>query len=420
MKRFALFLLTLFLSLSLVPVTAQDSSDVTLSGYAILPADTFAEGPDSGAALEPVNGRTPPFTGQPVQGFSGIISAQNGNYYVILDNGYGRKDNSADFNLRWYEVAVDWENGNVEVVDYRQLSDPNSFIPWPIVNQESPDRILTGADLDPESFRQAADGTFWIGDEFGPYLLHVDADGKLLEAPIATPFPAELNDFARGLPVFQSPDHPDFVSLPDQDQRAAAANTGSSKGIEGMGMNASGTILYPLLEGALADDPDQTHLLIQQFMLESKTYSGEYWFYPLDNSGHAIGEMTAVDDETFLVLERDNTQGADAAFKRIFKVNLNDLEADGHTLKKTLVADLLAIQDVNGLTQAQEGVIGYGSDFKFPFITIESVYVVDAQTLLVVNDNNYPGSAGRRPDVPDDNEFILLTLQTPLNVAASS
>ena len=105
----------------------------------------------------------------------------------------------------------------------------------------------------------------------------------------------------------------------------------------------------------------------------------------------------------------------DAAFKRIFQVNLNDVESDGHTLKKTLVVDLLSIQDVNGLTQAEEGVIGYGSDFKFPFITIESVYVVDAQTLLVVNDNNYPGSAGRRPNVPDDNEFILLQLPTPLN-----
>ena len=74
--------------------------------------------------LDPVNGRTPPFESQPVQGFSGIISAENGNYYVILDNGYGRKDNSADFNLRWYEIALDWETGSVEVVDYRQLSDP--------------------------------------------------------------------------------------------------------------------------------------------------------------------------------------------------------------------------------------------------------------------------------------------------------
>jgi hypothetical protein len=419
MKRFSTSVFILFLILSLLAVTAQDSPDVTLIGYAVLPADTFADGPASGAALDLANGRTPPFESQPVQGFSGIIPAENGNYFVILDNGYGRKDNSSDFNLRWYEVAVDWENSSVEVVDYRQLSDPDNHISWPIVNGDTPERILTGADLDPESFRQVADGTFWIGDEFGPYLLHFDADGKLLEIPIHTPYINELSQFARGLPFIQSPDHPDFVSVTDAELRGQLANLGSSKGIEGIGMNSAGTILYPLLEGALVTDPNQTHLLIRQFLLETTSYSNEYWFYRLENSGHAIGEMTAVGDETFLILERDNNQGADAAFKRIFKINLKDVESDGHTLKKTLVVDLLAIHDVSGLTQAQEGVIGYGSDFKFPFITIESVYVVDAQTLLIVNDNNYPGSAGRRPNVPDDNEFILLQLPTALDTGVS-
>ena len=53
----------------------------TLSGFASLPADTFAEGPPSGsdngsidaiARIQPIsaNGRTGPFDGQPVQGFA--------------------------------------------------------------------------------------------------------------------------------------------------------------------------------------------------------------------------------------------------------------------------------------------------------------------------------------------------------------
>lgn len=33
----------------------------------------------------------------------------------------------------------------------------------------------------------APDGTFWFGDEFGPFLLHTDAAGRLLQAPIPTP-----------------------------------------------------------------------------------------------------------------------------------------------------------------------------------------------------------------------------------------
>ena len=31
------------------------------------------------------------------------------------------------------------------------------------------------------------DGTFWVGEEFGPYLLHFGADGRLLRAPVRHP-----------------------------------------------------------------------------------------------------------------------------------------------------------------------------------------------------------------------------------------
>lgn len=51
----------------------------------------------------------------------------------------------------------------------------------------TPDRVLTGWDFDPESMQVAPDGTIWFGEEFGPYLLHTDARGRLLEAPIPTP-----------------------------------------------------------------------------------------------------------------------------------------------------------------------------------------------------------------------------------------
>ena len=46
--------------------------------------------------------------------------------------------------------------------------------------------------------------------------------------------------------------------------------------------------------------------------------------------------------------------------------------------------------------------------FKFPFVTIEDVDVVDAEHIVVANDNNLPYSAGRKPNLQDDNELILL------------
>ena len=46
--------------------------------------------------------------------------------------------------------------------------------------------------------------------------------------------------------------------------------------------------------------------------------------------------------------------------------------------------------------------------FTFPFTTIEDVLVLDNNRLLVINDNNYPGSAGREFGVSDNNEFIVI------------
>jgi len=51
---------------------------------------------------------------------------------------------------------------------------------------------------------------------------------------------------------------------------------------------------------------------------------------------------------------------------------------------------------------------------RFPFVTIEDVLVVDENTILVANDNNYPGSGGRSSE-PDPNEVLLLKLDQPLD-----
>lgn len=396
---------------------AQDAPAVTLEGYAILPADTFAEGPDSGAALEPTNGRTPPFKGQPVQGISAILPAENGNWYIMSDNGFGAKGNSADFILRFDEVNVNFDEGSVEVISFNQLSDPDKHIPFPIVNNDTEDRLLTGADFDIESFRMTSDGTIWFGDEFGPFLLHTDATGRVLEAPIATPFPDVFAPYTRGLEFVQSAQNPDFVDLVDDAARSAAANHPTSKGFEGMALNISGTMLYPLLEGAMIDDPLRSRLLIQEFDLASNSYTGNYWFYPMSETSNAIGDMTAINDHEFLVIERDGGEGEAAKFKRIYTIDL-DSAAPDNVLRKTLLVDLMAITDVNHLTTAEDGVIGYGDVFQFPFTTIEAVYPIDENTLIVTNDNNYPFSSGRRPGVaPDDNEFIKLGLPEPLALA---
>jgi hypothetical protein len=94
--------------------------------------------------------------------------------------------------LRIYRVDPSFRgegggDSSVRILDFLQLADPDRKVPFSIVNQNTSDRLLTGADFDVESFVIASDGTIWVGDEFGPYLLHFDATGKLLDAPIPTP-----------------------------------------------------------------------------------------------------------------------------------------------------------------------------------------------------------------------------------------
>jgi glycerophosphoryl diester phosphodiesterase len=170
---------------------------VTLKGYASLPADTFAAGPKSGAAITGnLNGKTIPFPSQPVQGLSAVQVADANSFWYLPDNGYGAKGNSADFLLRLYRIDPNFQgydpqgDGSVKVLNFVQFSDPDKKVPFAITNQTTSDRLLTGADFDVESFVIAQDGTFWVGEEFGPFLLHFDATGKLLDAPIATPNPA--------------------------------------------------------------------------------------------------------------------------------------------------------------------------------------------------------------------------------------
>ena len=177
-----------------------------LTGFASLPADTFAPGPAAGAdngTGTPIvgNGRTGPFDGQPVQGFSGVQFAPGGDgstFWFLSDNGFGAKANSADYLLRIYQVDPSFAGAeagdrSVEVQGFVQLSDPNNLIPFAIQNEDTAERLLTGADFDVESFVIDANGDLWIGEEFGPYILHFDANGVLLDAPIPTPNLQALN-----------------------------------------------------------------------------------------------------------------------------------------------------------------------------------------------------------------------------------
>jgi hypothetical protein len=373
---------------------AADNTEPTLLGRAILPSDAYQPGPASGAFITADNGVTPPFPSQPVPGFSAILDAGHGEFWAMPDNGYGAKTNSGDFLLRVYLIRPDFEtarggSGTVEVLRFIQLRDPDGRIPFALFRA---DRILTGADLDIESLRIAKDGTLWFGDEFGPFLVHTDTTGKVLEAPIS-------------LPGVQSPQNP-FLPNPD------AWTIRASRGFEGMARSIDGKTLYPMLEGALRTYTDPRRRILNEFDLRSGSYTGRTWQYHVDAAfpDAVIGDLTAVDQHRFVLIERDDAQGADARQKKVYLIDLRRLDADDF-LAKRLVVDLLSIRDPDGISlPARPGEFGVGDPFSFPLQSVESLEVLDGERLLIANDNNYPFSDGRwiARDRPDDTELIIV------------
>lgn len=175
--------------------TKKGPEGVKLEGRAVLNALTFEKGPTSGQYLGAslINGQAMPFTNkQPVQGFSGVVKNSDGTYMAMMDNGFGTIENSADSRLRVYKIKPNFKtsqggSGKIDVLGFFELRDPDHHIPFTITHFFTKERLLTGADFDIESVQRAKDGTYWFGDEFGPFLLHTDATGKLLQAPISLP-----------------------------------------------------------------------------------------------------------------------------------------------------------------------------------------------------------------------------------------
>jgi hypothetical protein len=429
-------------SLTSALAAAQARAENTLEGWALLPAKTTSVGSTSGqfAVTDSSKPYLPLVNAQPVQGFSAVLRGSwPGTFDVMPDNGFGAQTNSADSLLRMYAVKPAWKRwngarvvgkGTVSPVafffgllpldgfgkaSFISLRDPDHKLTFKIQaeldhyygDSSKPavdpsireNRLLTGADLDVESVRRDSRGNLWFGDEFGPFLIKADPTGKVLRAEIQLPNARPAGSTATGAYV-QAPQNP-FLN-------GATPNLNGSNGFEGMALNASRTKLYPLLEGSVACDPAKS-LRISEFDLAKEAYTGRTLLYRLEEAGTNIGDMTAVSDHEFLVIERNGGTGTSGTpYKHIFLIDIDQVDASGYVTKSDLV-DLMNVADPHDLN-------GDGSTkFTFPYVTIESVLILDPRTLLVINDNNFPGGGGRSA-APDDTEFLRIRLDHALDV----
>lgn len=264
------------------------------------------------------------------------------------------------------------------------------------------------ARLDPEGVRVSNNGKrVYVTDEYGPYVFEFSrSTGKRTRVFKLPPSFAVRTKSALG------------ASEISDNQTGRVAN----KGMEGLAISPDGSTLFGFEQSPLIQDGGDGGRANR--IVKIKLDSGEVSQYAYDNfipsTGKAYNssEILAINDHAFLVLERDGKGLGDnsaAAVKQLWKVDLAGATEVSHmegatallavAPSKTLFADLRAILNVAGITDAQipaklEGM-AFGKD-----ITLDGVR---KHTLYVSNDNDFlavaPGG------LPNPNQFFVFAFE---------
>lgn len=241
--------------------------------------------------------------------------------------------------------------------------------------------------IDSEGLVAAADGTFWISDEYGPHIVHVDATGKTIE---------RINPFGTGTGNRKLP--------------AVFTNRRANRGMEGLTITPDGKTLVGIMQspmynpskGAVAKS---TVLRILTF--DITTAATKQYAYLMDNTSlTGVSEIVAVNSTTFLTLERDGLFGGaatnPATFKKVFKIDLSNATdisdpTNGATGKLYNGKTVEELNDVAGLKGAgitpvsKTVVLDLLKDLSivYPHDKAEGLALLPGNILVISNDDDF-------------------------------
>ncbi|ACU61717.1 esterase-like activity of phytase family protein [Chitinophaga pinensis] len=241
--------------------------------------------------------------------------------------------------------------------------------------------------IDSEGLVAAADGTFWISDEYGPHIVHVDATGKTIE---------RINPFGTGTGNRKLP--------------AVFTNRRANRGMEGLTITPDGKTLVGIMQSPMYN-PSKTAVakstVLRILTFDIATAATKQYAYLMDNTSlTGVSEIVAVNNTTFLTLERDGLFGGaatnPATFKKVFKIELSNATdisdpANGATGKLYSGKTVEELNDVSGLQGAgitpvtKTLVLDLLKDLSivYPHDKAEGLALLPGNILVISNDDDF-------------------------------
>lgn len=173
--------------------------------------------------------------------------------------------------------------------------------------------------LDPEGIRVSPNGTFFISDEYGPYVMEFNRQGHLIRR-IEVPSKFLIDN--------PSDD-------PNTELTGNTAGRQANRGMEGLAISPDGQTLFGIMQNALIQDHglnglDRLGLNNRVLKIDLATGKTHEYVYVLDaiNRGQGVCELLAINDHEFLVVERDNRSNLQTppqapTRKTIYKIDLS-------------------------------------------------------------------------------------------------
>ncbi|CAM5255290.1 esterase-like activity of phytase family protein [Streptomyces aurantiogriseus] len=238
--------------------------------------------------------------------------------------------------------------------------------------------------LDTEGIVRAADGSFWLADEYGPSLVHVSARGKVLTRYV----PKGLN--------LEGADYPVVEALPQ-----VLLHRKINRGFEGLAQLPGGDLVLAVQSPLSLPDTDAGEasrtVRLLRFSPKKKAVTAEYAyrFDPVnvvdpsedDTSELKISSVVAVGGDRLLIEERTDKAARLHLVRLDPRANILGSRWDDEATSPSL--EQLADPTASGVPVLPKRlVVDLGTVAGVPG-KIEGVARVDRDTLALINDNDF-------------------------------